>query len=196
MATITPSPSASPSGSPTHVSEAVGSSYEDRVVSQVFFVVTIMIPVLLSTILLFLRRKARERAQRNHELARASRNVRSAPPALSEDEVAVLHIVPFDRAAVGPDFRCTICLEEPAEGAPLVLLPCGHSFDQSCAISWFSRSTFCALCKADALGRGAREISPWSPSNVLIVRDGGPHSAPPTGMAQTSAADAPAQPSA
>jgi hypothetical protein len=183
METYTPSPSPtgtlSASGSPSASAYAAAdsraaSTYEDRVISQIFFVVTIMIPVLLSAVLLFMRRKARERAQRNHELMRAARGMRAAPPSLSPDEIAVLHVVPFDRAAAGSEFRCTICLEEPADGAPLVCLPCGHLFDQACAVAWFSRSTLCVLCKADALGREAPEMPPRSPPNVLVVREGEP----------------------
>ncbi|AEE75320.1 unnamed protein product [Arabidopsis thaliana] len=43
--------------------------------------------------------------------------------------------------------RCTICLEEFNAGGILVALPCGHDFDDECAVKWFETNHFCPLCR-------------------------------------------------
>ncbi|KAG7577060.1 Zinc finger RING-type [Arabidopsis thaliana x Arabidopsis arenosa] len=43
--------------------------------------------------------------------------------------------------------RCTICLEEFNNGGRLVALPCGHDFDDECAVKWFETNHVCPLCR-------------------------------------------------
>ncbi|CAE5957883.1 unnamed protein product [Arabidopsis arenosa] len=43
--------------------------------------------------------------------------------------------------------RCAICLEEFNDGRRVVTLPCGHDFDDECALKWFETNHDCPLCR-------------------------------------------------
>ncbi|CAA7028690.1 unnamed protein product [Microthlaspi erraticum] len=42
---------------------------------------------------------------------------------------------------------CTICLDEFKTRERVVKLPCGHEFDDSCILEWFSANHVCPLCR-------------------------------------------------
>ncbi|CAA7028691.1 unnamed protein product [Microthlaspi erraticum] len=42
---------------------------------------------------------------------------------------------------------CTICLSEFNTGESVLTLPCGHEFDDSCILEWFSANHVCPLCR-------------------------------------------------
>ncbi|CAH8252773.1 unnamed protein product [Arabidopsis lyrata] len=43
--------------------------------------------------------------------------------------------------------RCTICLEEFNDRRRVLTLPCGHDFDDECALKWFDTNQDCPLCR-------------------------------------------------
>nr|AAC35217.1 hypothetical protein [Arabidopsis thaliana] len=48
---------------------------------------------------------------------------------------------------VGENEMCSICLEEFDDGRSIVALPCGHEFDDECALKWFETNHDCPLCR-------------------------------------------------
>ena len=43
---------------------------------------------------------------------------------------------------------CTVCLESPAAGKPMAVLPCDHVFCAACIEQWMRQKTTCPTCRA------------------------------------------------
>lgn len=52
-----------------------------------------------------------------------------------------------DKVLSSDSTRCVICLEEFKNRERLVILPCGHGFDERCIVDWFQTSHVCPLCR-------------------------------------------------
>ena len=52
-----------------------------------------------------------------------------------------------DKVLSSDSTRCVICLEEFKNRERLVILPCGHGFDERCIVYWFETSHVCPLCR-------------------------------------------------
>mmetsp|Transcript_19676 Transcript_19676/g.47718 ORF Transcript_19676/g.47718 Transcript_19676/m.47718 type:complete len:183 (-) Transcript_19676:52-600(-) len=52
------------------------------------------------------------------------------------------------RACSDEDDGCAICMEQYFENQAMSKLPCSHTFHQTCAEQWLSRSSTCPVCMA------------------------------------------------
>ncbi|PIO73468.1 zinc finger, C3HC4 type, partial [Teladorsagia circumcincta] len=70
--------------------------------------------------------------------------------------------------------RCSICLDEYAEGTELRVLFCGHEFHPKCVDPWLLSNRRCPLCQFDVVYKQYPKMEPLTKSRSSPSSDSSP----------------------